>query len=66
MEADALFRSWVDPGLGRVPGCDTVVRLAHRISCGRSVEEAATREYLYRWSLALKSRVFGAPHVIGL
>lgn len=39
----------------RVPGCDTVVRLAHRISCGRTIEEAAAREYLYRWYLAIKA-----------
>lgn len=39
----------------RVPGMDTVIRLAHRISLGRSIEEAAAREYLYRWHLAIKA-----------
>lgn len=50
----------------RVPGMDTALRLAIRIECGRSVEEAAAREYVYRWHLALRSRVFGIPHAIGL
>lgn len=64
----------------RVPGMDTVIRLAWRIECGRSVEEAAAREYLYRWGLAIKpadqamlphnttvspaASIFGAPHAI--
>ena len=39
----------------RVPGCDTVIRLAIRIHGGRTVEEAAAREYLYRWGLAIKA-----------
>ena len=50
----------------RVPGMDTVIRLAWRIECGRSIEEAAAREYLYRWSLALNSPVFGVPHTLGM
>lgn len=50
----------------RVPGMDTVTRLAWRIECGRSAEDAAMREYLYRWNLALRSALaFGAPHTIG-
>lgn len=49
----------------RVPGMDTVIRLAIRIECGRSIEEAAGREYFYRWNLALKSRTFGVPHTLG-
>jgi hypothetical protein len=27
---------------------------------------ASTQEYLYRWSLALQSRIFGVPHTLGL
>jgi hypothetical protein len=38
----------------RVPGMDTVIRLAWRIECGHTVESAACREYLYRWALAVK------------
>lgn len=50
----------------RVPGMDTVIRLAIRIHNGRTIEEAAAAEYLYRWRLALQSRVFGVPHTLGL
>lgn len=66
--------------LPRVPGCDTSLRLAHRIYCGRSTEQAAAREYVYRWSLAIDAfashvRTGGrpnpfashyAPHAFGL
>lgn len=37
-----------------------------RIDCGRSPEEAAAREYLYHWELALRSPIFGVPHTLGL
>ena len=64
----------------RVPGCDTVIRLALRIHHGKTIPEAAAREYLYRWQLAIKApdqcigaatrnpccSVFGTPHTIGL
>ena len=50
----------------RVPGISTALRLAVRLQQGRSIEEAAAREYLYRWRLALKSPVFGVPHPFGL
>ena len=50
----------------RVPGMDTVTRLAWRIRCGRTPEEAAVREYVYRWKLANLSMSFGAPHIIGM
>ncbi len=51
----------------RVPGMDTHLRLAVRIHLGATIEVAAAREYLYRWSLAIdRSRAFGAPHAIGL
>lgn len=50
----------------RVPGMDTVIRLAIRIDCGRDVEGAAAHEYIYRWKLALQSVVaFGSPHLLG-
>jgi hypothetical protein len=80
-EAFGIYRSYcggkVPP---RVPGMDTYDRLAYRISLGRTVEEAAAREYLYRWSLAIKApdqcigaatrnacvSVFGTPHTIGM
>lgn len=39
----------------RVSGMSTSVRLAYRISLGRTVEEAAAREYAYRWFLAIKA-----------
>lgn len=81
--AFALHHSYCGGMLpARVPGMDTVIRLAWRIECGRSVEEAAAREYLYRWSLAIKApdqammphnscvnptvSIFGTPHTIGL
>lgn len=50
----------------RVPGMCTDIRLANRIALGRTVEEAAAREYLYRWNLALRWRGFGVPHTLGL
>ena len=50
----------------RVPGMDTVTRLAIRVHQGQTVEEAAAREYLYRWRLAIQSPVFGIPHALGL
>lgn len=64
--ASALFRSWCDHKLRGVPGLDTTTRLALRIYYGRTPENAAAREYIYRWSLALKSPVFDAPHTLGL
>jgi hypothetical protein len=76
-EAYDLFVKYCGRKIGRVPGCDTVIRLAVRISQGRTVAEAAAREYVYRWSLAIKapdqlnergdaSSVFGAPHALGM
>lgn len=57
----------------RVPGMDTVLRLAIRIGAGHTAQEAALAEYLYRWRLAIGRadetshpwRVFGAPHLLG-
>jgi hypothetical protein len=64
--ADTLWRSWCTHPVPRVPGCDTVYRLAVRLWVGRSIEDAAKEEYLYRWRLALQSRMFGVPHTLGL
>lgn len=51
----------------RVPGCDTIIRLAWRIECGRTIEDAAGAEYAYRWHLASdRWRGFGAPHLVGM
>lgn len=52
-EADAMWRDWCAARQPRVPGIDTVMRLAVRIDCGATVEQAAAREYLYRWGLVL-------------
>lgn len=66
----------------RVPGMDTVIRLAWRIEHGHTAQQAAGREYLYRWQLAILppdqcvhgdrlaknavSSIFGTPHTIGM
>lgn len=71
------FRSWVRKDLPRVPGMDTIIRLAWRVECGHDTEQAACREYLYRWRLALGTPdqialggkawlMFGAPHLFGM
>lgn len=65
-KADAIWRDWCSHAMPRVPGCDTVYRIAVRLWMGRSIQEAAAQEYLYRWSLALQSRTFGVPHTLGL
>lgn len=67
LEARAIFIKMCGGALPpRVPGMDTLTRLAWRIRCGRTPEEAAVREYVYRWKLANRSHVFGAPHIIGM
>lgn len=65
-QAFIALRKMTTKRLPRVPGMDTLIRLAWRIECGRSAQEAAAREYMYRWSLALKSPIFGVPHALGL
>jgi hypothetical protein len=65
-DAYQLFKSWIDIPLSAVPGVATVDRLAVRLDTGKTIEEAASAEYLYRWRLALQSRVFGVPHTIGM
>jgi hypothetical protein len=80
--AFALFDEWCGPHTQRrrVPGMGTVERLAIRLYHGKTVEEAAAKEYLYRWALAIKTpdqcighsvrnpcaTAFGAPHAIGM
>lgn len=77
-----LFDSYCGPNTRRrrVPGMGTTERLALRIYYGKTVEQAAASEYVYRWSLAIKApdqcigaatrnpctTVFGAPHTIGM
>ncbi|TAJ74140.1 MAG: hypothetical protein EPO45_17220 [Sphingobium sp.] len=48
-----IFGSYCSQPMHRIPGCDTVIRLAIRIYQGKSIEEAAAREYSYRWHLFL-------------
>lgn len=77
-----LFSSYCSDGMRRrVPGIGTTERLAVRLYAGKSIEEAAAAEYLYRWHLAIKApdqcmlphnstrnpvcSVFGTPHTIG-
>jgi hypothetical protein len=72
-EAYALFKSWA-PRSGRIPGCDTALRLAYRIANRRTVEEAAAREFVYRWHLTVDAMAAGskwmadqyAPGTLGL
>lgn len=64
----ALYHSWWADGQRpyRVPGVDTRMRLAVSLWLGRTIEEAAAREYVYRWSLASdRWRAFPAPHALG-
>ena len=76
----ALFRCYCNGTLPpRVPGMDTVIRLAWRLAHGRTIEQAAAREYVYRWQLAVKPfdqcegaarnsacSIFGTPHTFGM
>lgn len=67
-EALAMFHSWHSDGQQprRIPGVDTKMRLAVSIWCGRTVEEAAAREYVYRWNLASdRWLAFPPPHAFG-
>jgi hypothetical protein len=78
--AQSILLSWYSWKVPRVPGMDTVIRLARRIALGKSAQEAAASEYVYRWHLAIKpgdqvisvgtrnpcASIFGAPHTIGL
>ena len=53
LQSLAIYRSYCTRPIPRVAGCDTSIRLAHRIAHGFTVEEAAAREYVYRWGLAI-------------
>lgn len=55
--AFTLFRSYCTAPVSRVPGMDTVLRLAIRLDAGNSIEQAAAREYIYRWHLVLNQWV---------
>lgn len=62
-----ILLEWFDKPFVGVPGISTRDRLAVRIHTSQcSAEQAASAEYLYRWRLALQSRVFGVPHAIGM
>ncbi|AFU87872.1 hypothetical protein CcrColossus_gp002 [Caulobacter phage CcrColossus] len=71
-QACELFAAMIVGPLRKVPGADTATRMAERIGHGRTPEQAAAREYLYRWRLALDARprnaaaVWGVPHTLGL
>ena len=65
-DAVLAFRDLCARRLPRVPGIDTVLRMAVRIEAGKSAEQAAAREYVYRWNLALIGKVWPAPHTIGM
>ncbi len=66
-QAHQLLKSWCAWPLPRVPGMDTVIRLAWRMAHGRTIEEAAAREYVYRWHLAIKpfDQIDGAGGYVG-
>jgi hypothetical protein len=53
MEAYKAYCGGVLPP--RVPGCDTIIRMAIRIDSGKTIEEAAAAEYKYRWLLGIKA-----------
>lgn len=48
-----LFRSYCAQPMPRIPGCDAGLRIAIRIDPGMDAEQAAAREYSYRWRLFL-------------
>ncbi len=55
-QAFTLFDSWCSAAMRRrVPGMGTTERLTIRIYSGKTVEQAAAAEYLYRWHLAIKA-----------
>lgn len=71
-EACDLFAAMLTDTVRKVPGADVATRMAERIGHGRTPQEAAAREYLYRWRLALDARprnaaaIWGVPHTLGL
>lgn len=66
-QAFDAFRAMCDYPVCRVPGMDTVIRLAWRIECGRDVQRAALEEFMYRVNLSIdRARMFEAPVLLGL
>lgn len=80
IEADVAFRELCTEDMARIPGCDTVLRMSVRILHGQSAEQAAAREYAYRWHIfadrwvnhaeshsrgRLVPSIWTAPHLIG-
>lgn len=62
----AAYKAYVrGPQVLRI-GMSSDQAIIHRIGCGCGATEAAAKEYLYRWNLALRSPVFGCPHTLGL
>jgi hypothetical protein len=49
------FRGLCTQPMPHIPGCETWLRLAIRIHRGMTGEQAAAREYAYRWSLFLRA-----------
>ena len=63
--ATKLFKRWCTLPIERGP-LPAHIRIGARIAAGATIAEAASREYLYRWNLALRSPIFGAPHALGM
>jgi hypothetical protein len=55
VKAFDMFESWNAARMRGVPGIGTVERLAVRLYLGKTVEQAAAAEYVYRWYLAIKA-----------
>jgi hypothetical protein len=52
-EAAALYLAMRPHPMPYVHGSGVSTRMAHRLICGYTIEQAAAREYVYRWSLTL-------------
>lgn len=69
---EATFEAYCGRKMRRVPGMCTVIRLAVRLQNGKSREQAAAAEYLYRWRLVLDAEprsadaLWGVPHALGM
>jgi hypothetical protein len=71
VKACGMAQAYFDQPLPKVPGATMSIRMAERLGNGMSAEQAAAREYVYRWSLALtpsprNAGLFGVPHTLGL
>lgn len=49
-----LYWSWLEEPLPYAGGAGALERCALGLYQGRTIEECAAREYLYRWKLAIK------------